>query len=49
MYVKLYNSVTTHNKQVNKGHSLLHTACEWLRHSVTSPATQTAPITTGVM
>ena len=23
MYVKLYVSVTTHNKQVNKGHSLL--------------------------
>jgi len=23
MYVKLYNSVTTHNKQVNNGHSLL--------------------------
>jgi len=38
-----------HNKQVNKGHSLLRTVCEWLRHSIANRAPQTVPITTGVM
>jgi len=36
------------NKQVNKGHSLLRTVCEWLRHSIANRAPQTAPITMGV-
>ncbi len=49
MYIKQYISVTAHNNQVNMGRSLLRKPCGWLRHSVTSPATQTAPITTVVM
>jgi len=38
-----------HNKQVNKGHSLFRTVCEWLRHSIANRAPQTAPITKSVM
>lgn len=41
--------IAAHNKQVNKGHSLLRTVCEWLRHSIANGTPQTAPITKGVM
>jgi len=51
-YEDFCSKIETHradNNQVNKGHSLLRTAYERLRHSVTIPAPQTAPITKGVM
>lgn len=35
------------NTQINQGHSLLRTVCEWFRHSIATRATQTVPITTG--